>query len=511
MEKNKNEYCIQTNEWYSEILTSRYMKYPDITVKTVKDFDSIVRLTDLWNNIVLNSSRATIYQTFEWLYNWWNFFAAKQNNSLHILLILSSGKLAGIAPFYVHNHSFGGFQIYRQLKLIGDGLKSGMSHSSAIEDHGVSDYLDIIVLDGYEKKVADTIVSYLHEFKNLFDEIDFQNVSEESFISEWLLTQLQIKNFRTQLLKTDTCPRLRTPNSINIYLESLKASTRRKCRQIQNQTEGFPVMEIIKVRDANFLNSIQTLKHLHQSRWNELGHLGLFSDKRFEEFIIHVSEIFLNKGWLWFKEAKLNDKIIASRMAYKFKNKIYDYLSGFDNKHSSASFRPGITLIFTMIEDAISHNYKTVDFLRGAEEYKYEFSSDECNNYNIIIIKPDPIPVLKTVLIYLLKARVKLMFRIKTEAAIINLQIERRGKIMFLPSYFRFCLNRLKTFATKNKTRKFREEKIHKTQSVRNLPERVTRKNKKYNSQRMKESVIHSLQSLGSEDEIPAVKNQILE
>lgn len=509
MEEAIREYYTQSEKWHSDIYTSISVKHPDIIIKTVKNFNSIFNLNDQWNDVVLNSSSATIYQTFEWLYNWWNYFAASKSNSPHILLISSSGKLIGIAPFYIQSYTFGGFIIHRQLKLIGCGLKSGTFLSNAIEENGVSDYLDIIALNNYEKKVADAVVSYLSEYKNLFNEIDFQNVSEGSFIFKWLLPQLQIKNFRAQITKTDACPRLTVPRSIDIYLGSLKASTRRKFRQIQRQTEKYSDIEIIKVCDTNFLNSIQTLKHLHQSRWNELGHLGLFADKRFEEFIIHVCKIFFNKGWLWFKEAKFNNKIIATRMAYQFKDRIYDYLSGFDHKHFPAFFRPGMALIFTMIDDAISHNYGTVDFLRGTEEYKYEFSSDEHNNYDLIIIQPDSVFVIRKVFFYFLKTRMRLMFRVKTETAIIKLQIGKHGKIMFLFSYFRFCLSRLRVSSTKNKRIYFKEEKIQELQSNIILQKQATRKNKNSRQQRIVESVVDSLQHARSEDELPTVKNKL--
>jgi len=506
MEKPVHKYITQSEKWHSEIFTSHSIEQPDINIKTVKNFNAILKLSGTWDNVVLNSSRATIYQTFEWLYNWWNYLAAGQPNLLHILLISSSEKLVGIAPLYIHKYSFGGFIIYRQLKLIGSGLNCGASLSNAIEEHGISDYLDIIALDGYEKKVADAVVSYLHDYNNFFDEIDFQNVSEESFISEWLLHRLRRKNFGILITKTDTCPRLQIPCSINIYLESLRASTRRKCRQIQRQAGKYPGIEIIKVEGTNFLNSVQTLKRLHQSRWNELGHLGLFSDKRFEEFILRTGKIFFDKGWLWFKEVKLNNKIVAVRLAYKFKDKIYDYLSGFDYDHFRASFRPGITLIFSMIEDAVSHNYRTVDFLRGAEEYKYEFSSDECYNYNILILRPDSTSWFRRALFYLVKARIKMMFRIKTESALIKLQMRRRGKIMFLIPYLRFCLSRLKIFTAKKKTKNLKEEKSHQPHLENNLPGPVTEKNKNYIPQRIEESTAHYLQSPGSENEIAAVK-----
>lgn len=509
MEKTIYEYIAQSEKWHSEIFTSRSAKNPDTIIKTIKNFDAVSELNVEWNNVVSNSRQATIYQTFEWQYNWWNYFASGKHNSLHILMILSYGRLIGIAPFYIHEYSFGGFIIYRQLRLIGSGLNSEISLSNAIEERGISDYLDIIAFEGYERKVADEIISYLNEFKFFFDEIAFQNVSEESFIFRWFLHKLWVKNFRVRINKTDTCPRLRVPHSMDIYLSYLKAGTRRKCRQIRKQTEENAGIEIINVDTANFLNSVQTLKRLHQNRWNERGHLGLFSDKRFEEFVQHIGKIFLDKGWLWFKEVKLDSKIVGSRMAYKFKDRIYDYLSGFDSEQGTASMRPGITLIFSMIEDAVLLNYKTVDFLRGAEEYKYEFSSGECCNYSISILSPLSTSVFRTILFYFVNARIKLWFRIKTETAMIKLQVKRHGKIMFLIPYLKFCLGRLKSFVVKNEEKNFKEEEIRQPHLEDDLIKRDAEKNKNYISRRVKKTAAHSQQPL--ENETAAVNTKAAE
>ena len=496
MKEIKNTYGILTDKWHSEILTARCVKYPDITIKTLQSIIDVLKLNSVWNDLVLNSSSATIYQTFEWLYNWWNYFAADRKNLLHVLLIFSSEKLVAIAPFYIKRYSFGGLKIYQLLKLIGSGLNSGQSNSNAVEEHGLSDYLDIIVLDGYEKKVADAVAAYLYEFKYFFNEIDFQNISEESFIFTRLLPLLDGEKFKIGVIKTDVCPRLKVPGSMENYLKSLRGGTRRKFRQIQKQTVTVQnslhdsknsYTKIKDVNDADFLHSLQILKQLHQNRWNELGNLGLFSDKRFENFIEHVGKTFYNKGWLWFKAVEFNNKIIAARLAYKFENRIYDYLSGFDSSQHSASLRPGITLIFIMIKDAVLNNFKTVDFLRGAEDYKFEMSSDTYSNYRISVSHSGSASGLIMKLFYIMMLHIKFTFRIKTEIAMIKLHKEKHGKIMFLYPYLKFCLNRFKALAEKQKVKNYTARKIPVSKSKNDSPVHISRKNKSYHTRKMEE------------------------
>jgi len=443
--ENKIQNKIVIDEWTSTVLEVKNISSPGITLKIINNEIDFYSLKDNWNQIVMNSS-ATIFQTFEWLYYWWKYFVSSHQYTLHIILIYTGDNLIGIAPCFIQSFAMLGFDIFKQLKLLGCGLNSGKSSSNPIEQKGISDYLDIICKNGFENAVASTFVSYINDFKFFFDKIDFQNIPGDSFIYNWILPLLKGTGYETVRLKSDLCPKLKVPNSMDSYLEMVKSNTRRKLRQVVKQMESDSGSKIEEVQLQNYTSAFQNLKMLHQKRWNELGYLGLFSDGRFEKFQNEISRLFMENGWLWFKTLKLNDKIIAVRLGFKFKNEMYDYLSGFDVTPLSASIRPGMVLLILMIKDAIENEFHYVDFLRGAEDYKFEISSLVTYNYKLIIRNKDSSSVIRLMIYRMIMLQNSIMHRLRSEKSIIDIHIKQHGPISFVPAYLKFYIGRLRLF-----------------------------------------------------------------
>ena len=437
------QHHIIKDDWTSTMLEIRNTDCPELSFKIIRNIIDFDDLKEIWNEAVLNSS-STIFQTFEWLNCWWKYFASDQQNALHIILILMKDNLIGIVPSYIQSYEVLGFEIHRQLKLLGSGLNSARSSSYPIEKKGISDYLDIICIKGYESIVASSFISYLKDFPYLFDEIDFQNISEDSFIFKWILPQIKETDFYIRSSRSDICPKLKVPVSMDLYLDMVRSNMRRKVRQALKQIEPGSQCKIEEVKSQSFASAFQNLKLLHQKRWNELGYPGLFSDVRFEKFQDEISKQFMKNGWLWFKTIKQDNKPIAARLGFMFNNKICDYLSGFDVTSSSASIRPGTILLVLMIKEAIENKFNNVDFLRGGEDYKFEISSLVASNYRIFIKNKSSVKVLRQILFQIIKLQSFIKLRLLSEKSIIALHIKQHGPVLFAPAYFQFYFGRLK-------------------------------------------------------------------
>ncbi len=458
---------IKEGEWLADVIDIEYKLNPAISLKIITGENDLQPLRDEWNKAAAESS-GTIYQTFEWLYYWWKYFGKEKQYVLNIIFIYSDGKgnsnpnnlkedktagrkLICIAPFFIHNRSLRNYRIYRQLKLIGSGLLSGQTGSYSLEVQGLSDYLDIICVKNFEKTAAETLAGFLTHFRNFFDEINFQNVSKDSFIFSYLVPLLPPNEFEIKINKTDVCPELNVPQSFDNLMNSVRPGTRRKIRQAIKQVSENEACKIEEVKREHFDSAMEILCRLHQKRWNEIGFPGLFSDNRILKFQSEVNKEFLKKGWLWFKVLKAEGKIISARLGYIFNNKMYDYLSGFDIIPSPASLRPGFILILSMIKDAVSIPLDVIDFLRGTEEYKFEISSTIKFNYNLAIKHTGKRKKIKDNLFKFLKLKSVLLFRLKNESAIILVHKNRYGKTAFIKPYLKFYCKRLKTFLNKSK------------------------------------------------------------
>ncbi|MDZ7808677.1 MAG: GNAT family N-acetyltransferase [Gracilimonas sp.] len=135
--------------------------------------------------------------------------------------------------------------------------------------------------------------------------------------------------------------------------------------------------------DASKLDEeIEILIEMHQNRWNQLGYPGAFFDQRFEPFVKEFAKKALEKNQLWFKIAVDKSGHCATRLAFKYKGKYYDYLTSFDYDAPSSKYRPGIGLLTIMIKDAFTDNGNSIELLRGDEAYKFDLTQTVHKNWN---------------------------------------------------------------------------------------------------------------------------------
>ena len=413
-----------------------------LTVELVHDVETFSALHSDWTALT-EASSATIFQTFEWLFLWWKYFDTDPNRSLHILLFRSNGKLVGIAPLFIEVFSFLGITLHQRFRFLG----CDVSHEGPLgifTDYGPSDYLDIIGHPEYESEVARCLASYLQKHAWLYDEVEFTNVPHNSLLIKDFLPVLGLFGLHHRIRRSDVCPRLSVPASMEEYIQGLRPNVRHRLYQARRAAseEGFYSIETVD-SPKKLHTAFHDLTKLHQSRWNRQGYLGIFADRQFQQFQEEVAKTFLERGWLWFKTARMNGSPIAARLAFKFKGCFYDYLTGFDDASVGAKRRPGLALLLSMIEDAVHSRVPTVDFLRGAEKYKFDLTSEVVYNWKISIQNPDAQ--------HKIRARLHVVFlffrhvfrHLSRERLLLQVQYREHGSPSFIFRYIAFRCKRL--------------------------------------------------------------------
>ncbi len=350
-------------------------------IEVVRDSISFFALRDEWEWIVA-ASPVTIFQTFDWQWLWWKYFG--DGLRLHILLFRYQNKLIGIAPLCLEVHHYFPLKPYHRLRWMGGGVKDFRSQWNLAE-YGPSDYLDIIALPGFEARVGNSFLTYVLETKWL-DEVDLDNIHENGVLMNAVIPELRRSNYPFRLLQDHICQRITVPASLEQYFRGLRASVRHRLYQAQRAYMNGGIYTIQSVQsEAELRASLEDLVRLHQLRWNRLGYPGMFADKRFERFLREVAKRFLDRGWLCFKTARVNEQCVAARLGFKFKDTINDFVAGLDEKAPAAKRRPGLALLLSMIEDAIQSKMRAVNLVRGFETYKYELASVTSNNWKLVI------------------------------------------------------------------------------------------------------------------------------
>jgi len=357
-----------------------------LTVEVVHDDTRFLSLRDEWNALAA-SAMSTAYQTHEWASLWWKHFGGKSHQRLFILVLRCDNVMIGIAPFIMEHETLLGASLHRRLTLIGSGTAFQDSFGMFLDD-GPSDYLDMIVAPGYESQATQAIAEYLHQSNHRIDEMALLNIPQESIVVSMLVPAFEKSGFTCTARRADVCPYLPVPGSVNDYLQNANASVRRRLNQAQKAADEGTLYTISEMNSLHdYTNALEHIITLHQQRWNRIGYPGLFADNSFRAFQQELLAAFYRNGWLWCKTANADGTCVAARLAFKFNNTMFDYLSGFDDTAPAAKRRPGLALLLSMIHDAVREKMHRIDFLRGDEQYKFELTSEVRYNTNVVAMR----------------------------------------------------------------------------------------------------------------------------
>jgi CelD/BcsL family acetyltransferase involved in cellulose biosynthesis len=414
-----------------------------IQKSVIRDIGHFASLREEWSELV-DRSTATVYQTWEWLFTWWDLLGKAHNRSLEVVVYRDRASIIGILPLFIETHRVLSVEYFRRLRLMGCNVFR-TDAAGVFAHYSPSDYLDVIVARGYEQEVAEGLLEHVSGYREEVDQVEFANVSDESHIVKTFLPLLQNGPFRHVLLEVDTCPRVMVPKSMKDFLDRLRGSVRRRYSQAYRACTDPEKFDSVNVTDlAEFQGGFSDLVRLHQDRWNKLGYPGIFADSGWLRFYEKVSKMFLEREWLWFRLLTHEGKTVAARLGFVFKDRIYDYLSGFDVEDSSAHHRPGMGLLLWMIDDAARNGVPIVDLLRGIEPYKFEMTS-VVNNIHRLELWPSPkSSTVRHALFRASRGAGRIRSRIMAERMLLKIQMQQNNFFDSLKSYCQFTASRVR-------------------------------------------------------------------
>jgi len=414
-----------------------------LSIEVINDVRGFDGLRDEWSNLVQKST-VYIFQTYEWQRLWWEHFG--HDRSLHIVLFRHEGVLVGIAPFFLDTFRFLGVTISRNLCLLGSDV-SYPGADGVFDKYSPSDYLDIIALPEFEKSVASMLLKHLSQLGKIYEKIVLDELPEDSVLMRELVPKLRSLGWKSKISRREICPRLHVPSSVADFKRALNPKVRYQLFQTRRAVTEQGLFSVEAVQSQEALDrSFSEFVGLHQRRWNRLGYPGTFANEQYKAFLHDVTRAFLAHGWLWFRTAKNNGRCIAAQCAFKYRDRMYDYLKAFDDEAPEAKRRPGRALLLFLIEEAIQDKIRVVDFLRGGEKYKFELTPDGQFNSQVVIPNPFMKDRKQSLAYRALVLLSLLQRRFIKEAVLLRVHSREWGMLGCTPRYIRFLWKRLRDF-----------------------------------------------------------------
>lgn len=291
----------------------------------------------IWDKLTAVSSTATFFQTSNWLNLWLKHFPKKSLN----LVVYNDNLLIGLASFSIN----------KEIQFLG--------LENVLNQQLVTDYGDFILVKDQEKIVLEQILNYLRA--NFSSQTLILNFVRENSLTYSLLSSL---NFAKQ--EIDISPQIKLTNNWEKYLQQLNGKNRHELKRKITRFEkaGANIIWIKETNDS-VINDFLDLMAASAKAKNQ------FLSEKMKNYFKDIFKTFSNEIVLGF--ATLDDRKIASVLAFKYKNSLLLYNSGFDPQFGRLS--PGLILKSFLIKWAIEQKYEIFDFLRGGERYKFELGA----------------------------------------------------------------------------------------------------------------------------------------
>jgi len=334
-------------------------------------FEEFLDARTLWDDALQRSLDNHVFLTWEWISSWWKFYGAKRR---FLLVTVSNGKkILAAAPLMSSRYKF------YELEL----RKIEFAATPASDYHS-------FLLTGKKPEYAGLMIGYADHVAPECDCIELREVPENSATAKILTVSKEPFKFSERILSP--CPYVLLPSNFEDYFQSLGSNWRRNLRRWerklgQNYKIDFKICNDIETVNDN----MKTIFDLHQKRWRSRKKSGAFSDQRFRDFHVDVARSFAERGWLILSFLTLNDEPVAAGYAFRYAQKLFCYLSGFDPQYSE--YEVGNLRHIYLLKHCIENGLKEYDFLRGSESYKRLWNASVRRNLEVRAIKRKIVPI----------------------------------------------------------------------------------------------------------------------
>ncbi len=362
-------------------------------IKIIRNIEELEDLKYEWGALLQESRSNNVFLTYDWVYLWVKYFLdGKKRNSLFIVCIYDrNNRIEAIAPFFIKSF----FLFFKAVMFI---------------SHDFSDYLDIIIhkQSNPEDIVAEILTAIKENhianiiFLKQVSELLLGNITKDSISKDGTTKDIITKDnkheyqndykykqaiYSLTYKESGDCYYIKLPDGIDAYMKQFNSKQRYNILSRVEKAKKKSVEYISPENiDGNSLNSLlDNFFKLHQKRWNEKGHGGVFNSSKIKSFFKEIFGSLFQSNILALSFLKYNNEFISAAVCFDYAGNRQVYLPGFDTKYSD--LHPGIVLTYYNINEAIDKKYSEFDFLKGGEDYKKRFLGIKRKNYKLYLYK----------------------------------------------------------------------------------------------------------------------------
>ncbi len=347
-------------------------------------------LETAWRELIATMKAPAFFLSWEWLRTWWETFGAGPSTlrqesrriaqdsapgalptSLHKRLWVLAvwhpdGQLIGLAPWYIRTERAGGVVPSRIVRWIGDG------------ELVAPEYLDVIARAEDAADVAQTVGQYLMERCDAWDLAELRWVLPGSVAMERLQAIVRGGGGRAaSAAEPMPCPYVDLPTTWEEYAGRLSQNMRHNIQRCRKKLEKeFPEHAFtVGLPDGSVERALEVMREIHAKRKGAQGIVSPFTKTAYIEFHRRLVERLMRREQLYFSTLSLGGTVAAAQYGFRDDRTLYAYQIAFDpafGKYGVAQLLMG-----RIIETEIQRGTQQIDFMRGDEPYKYDWTNAE--------------------------------------------------------------------------------------------------------------------------------------
>lgn len=319
---------------------------------------------DVWDRLREQSGSGGPFLTWAWHRAWADAVPTEEVDACQAVVIRSAtGDVEALFPFRVHRLRF------RGIPVRGLGWAFG--------DLGCPDHLELLAA---REAALDGLAGALEHLP--WQVIKLENVREGAHNVERFCAACERRGWTVRHRRVGRYPYLELPRSWEAYLSGLRAHARSAIRRKERKLFREHDAVLTEYGRGRFEEGWQHFRSLHAGRW---GRGGALRDPAWERLNRGFAALLAERGQLWLFTLDLDGAPAAAWYGFSLGDTVYHYQSGRDLRWERE--RVGTVLIGLMIRRAIERGYRRLDFLRGEESYKAEWTVTAHGRYEVVVFR----------------------------------------------------------------------------------------------------------------------------
>ena len=337
-------------------MSTRLSKH--LRTDVLRSAEEFAALEEEWVDLYHDSAQATPFQSWAWLYSWWESYG--EDYELRLVTVRDGrGLLVGLAPLMLEYKR--GFS---KLLFVGTGL---------------TDYLDVLIRERWEDQVSEVLVRTLGEIDS-WRVADLQLLRPDAaawgICRHWDWPQLRLWQDSSPVVDVRPWNELLQSLSSN-----LRSTVRRSLRKFEAD-EGRCELARVDDAEAAAKRLVRISREQWRERWLETGPEHWTS--RYESLMVAAASRMTARELGGISEFWLEGEVIISSFWVSGRDFIGTYLLG-ASREALQHYQWSSLYIFDALNIAHSKNRRYLDLLRGEEPYKLRWSSRISSSHRLIL------------------------------------------------------------------------------------------------------------------------------